>query len=231
MSGTVASMETYVFAKLAHLLLFAYWLGGDIGVFYSATMLRKRELSIEARQTALRILVWVDMIPRYCLVLMLPVGYMLAGAVGVVRLSPVWIGAVWVVALVWLALVISVHHWQGTALGERLRKIDLGWRCIVVPGLIFDAWQGFRGTGHLLTGWLSAKVLILALCIVCGIGIRLLGKPMAPTLKAIFATGSTPELEATVLRTQGRTRPFVLTIWALLVVAAYLGVAKPPLGQ
>lgn len=223
-------METYIFAKLAHLLLFAYWLGGDIGVFYSATMIRRQALSVEARQTALRILVWVDMIPRYCLVLMLPVGYMLASAVGVVRLSPGWIGAVWVVALTWLALVVSVHHWQGTALGERLRKIDLIWRFIIVPGLVYDAWQGFRGTGHLLTDWLSAKVLILALCIVCGIGIRILGKPLAPTLKAIFTEGSTPEREAKLLQTQGRTRPLVLTIWALLICAAYIGIAKPSFG-
>ena len=31
-------------------------------------------------------------------------------------------------------------------------------------------------------------------------------------------------------RTAARTRPFVLSIWALLVIAAYVGIAKPDLG-
>ena len=220
-------MDSYVFVKLAHLLLFAYWLGGDIGVFYSATFLRKRELGIEARQTALRILAWIDMIPRYCLVLMLPVGYMLADCVGAVDLRPGWIAITWLVALSWLTLVVSVHRFQGTLLGERLRKVDLAWRFILVPGLVWDAVQGFRGTGHLLAPWLSAKVLVYSLCIVCGIGIRIFGKPMLPALRQIFTTGSTPELEDLVVRTQARTRPMVLTIWALLVTAAFLGIAKP----
>ncbi len=220
-------MDSYVFVKLAHLLLFAYWLGGDIGVFYSATFLRKRELGIEARQTALRILAWIDMIPRYCLVLMLPVGYMLADRVGAVNLRPGWIAITWLVALSWLTLVVSVHRFQGTLLGERLRKADLAWRFILVPGLIWDAWQGFHGTGHLLTPWLSAKVLVYALCIVCGIGIRIFGKPMVPALRQIFTTGSTPELEDLLVKTQAKTRPMVLTIWALLVTAAFLGIAKP----
>ncbi len=220
-------MDSYVFVKLAHLLLFAYWLGGDIGVFYSATFLRKRELGIEARQTALRILAWIDMIPRYCLVLMLPVGYMLADQVGAVNLRPGWIAITWLVALSWLSLVVSVHRFQGTLLGERLRKVDLVWRFFLVPGLIWDAVQGFRGTGHLLTPWLSGKVLAYSLCIVCGIGIRVFGRPMVPALRQIFTTGSTPELEDLVVRTQAKTRPMVLTIWALLVTAAFLGIAKP----
>ncbi len=223
-------MDPYVAAKLAHLLLFAYWLGGDVGVFYSATFLRKRELSIEARQTALRILGWVDMIPRYCLVLMLPIGYWLAGSLGAVQLRPGWIGVTFALAVAWLALVTAVHRLQGTLLGERLRKVDLAWRFIIVPGLIWDAVQGFRGVGHLLTPWLSAKVLVYALCIACGIGIRMVGRPMAPALRQIFTTGSTPDLEALVVRTQARTRPIVLCIWGLLILAAYFGIAKPSFG-
>ena len=219
--------ESYFVAKLAHLLLFAYWLGGDIGVFYSASYVRNHELSIEARRTAQKILIWIDMIPRYCLVLMLPVGYSLANSLGLIKARPGWLLTTWLLMLAWLVLVNRVHHYRGTPLGDRLRKIDLLWRWIFFPGLLYDAWQGFQGTGHILTGWLSAKVVVLALCIFCGIMIRMRGKPMAPALQQIFASGSTPELEATVRRTFGKTRPFVLSIWGLLVVAAWLGISKP----
>jgi hypothetical protein len=222
--------DSYFLLKLAHILLFVYWLGGDIGVFYSATFVRNGAVHLEGRRTALKILVWVDQIPRYCLVLMLPVGYTLALRLGVVRLPPAFLALLWVIGFAWLWMVWAIHHHQGTPLGERLRRIDLGWRFVLAAGLLFDARQGFARTGHLLTDWISLKFVIFALLISCGIMIRLRGAPSAPALRQIFATGSTPELEATVLRTAGRTRPFVLAIWALLVVAAYVGIAKPEFG-
>lgn len=222
--------DSYFLLKLAHILLFVYWLGGDIGVFYSATFVRNGAVHPEGRRTALKILVWVDQIPRYCLVLMLPVGYTLALRIGVAQLPPAFLTLLWVIGLAWLWMVWAIHHHQGTPLGERLRRIDLAWRFVLAAGLLFDAWQGFARSGHLRTDWISLKFVIFALLIGCGIMIRLRGAPSAPALRQIFATGSTPELEATVLRTAGRTRPFVLAIWALLVVAAYVGISKPEFG-
>jgi hypothetical protein len=222
--------DAYFLLKLAHILLFVYWLGGDIGVFHSATFVRNGAVHLEGRRTALKILLWIDQIPRYCLVLMLPVGYTLALRVGVVQLPPTFLALLWVIGAAWLWMVWAIHQHQGTPFGERLRRIDLGWRFVLAAGLLFDAWRGFTRTGHLLTDWISLKFAIFALLIGCGIMIRLRGAPSAPALRQIFATGSTPELEATVLRTARRTRPFVLAIWALLVVAAYVGIAKPELG-
>ncbi|MCP5360401.1 MAG: hypothetical protein R3E75_03185 [Steroidobacteraceae bacterium] len=222
--------DSYFLLKLAHILLFVYWLGGDIGVFYSAFQVRDRHLSADGRRTALKILVWVDQIPRYCLVLMLPVGYTLALRLGVVRMPSSFVVILWAVALVWLWAVWAIHHYQGTALGERVRRTDLVWRYVLLFGLLFDAWRGFSGQGHLLVDWISLKFLLFAAMLFCGIMIRTLGKPSAPALRQIFTTGSTPELEAIVQRTAARTRPFVLGIWVLLVIAAYVGISKPDFG-
>ena len=117
-------LQTYALIKLAHVLLFVYWLGADIGVFYSASVVREHALGIEARRTALRILGWIDQIPRYCLVLMLPVGYMLAMQLGVAEVPLAVRVGLWVIAVVWLWAVWLVHHRKGTALAERVRRID-----------------------------------------------------------------------------------------------------------
>lgn len=223
-------MNEYVFLKLAHLLLFVYWLGADIGVFYSARYVRNRALSSEARQVAVKIMGWIDQIPRYCLVLMLPVGYTLARDIGVVQLPDRFMVVLWVVALAWLCMVWAIHHWQGTPRAERLRKIDLGWRVTLSLGLVWDAWQGFRGTGHLFADWIEIKFLLFAALIFCGIMIRIFGKPIGPALRQVLSTGSTPELEADIARGFGRTRPFVLAIWALLLIAAWVGITKPTFG-
>ena len=120
-----------------------------------------------------------------------------------------------------------------TALDGRVsQRQDLGRRprLFVPHPLVCDGWQGFARTGHLLTDWVSLKFWLLAAMLFCGIMIRTLGKPTAPTLAQIFATGSTPELEETLRRTGRLTRPFVLGLWALLVVAAYVGISKPEFG-
>ncbi len=223
-------MESYFLVKLLHVLLFVYWLGGDIGVFYSANFVRNAAVPIEGRRVARQILLWVDMLPRYCLVLMLPVGYTLATKLGVTSFDPAELPWIWLIGLAWLAMVATIHYRAGTRLGDVLRRIDLGWRCILVPGLLWDAWQGFHGTGHILAPWLSAKFVVFAVLIFCGIMIRVLGAPNVAAFRQIFTTGSTPELEAIVTRTARRTRPFVLAIWVGLVIAAYIGIAKPSFG-
>jgi hypothetical protein len=222
--------ETYVLLKLAHVLLFAYWLGGDIGVFYSARFVRDHSLCLDGRRTALRIMTWIDMVPRYCLVLMLPVGYTLARQIGVVRLPDAFMAVLWLVALAWLGLVWAVHRRAGTPSGERLRRVDLGWRILLAAGLAFDAWQGFRGTGHLFADWISAKFLVFSAIMCCGILIRVRGRALAPALRALLAEGSTPEREAAVAGAAAAVRPWVFAIWGLLVLAAWIGIAKPDLG-
>jgi hypothetical protein len=224
------SFEPYFLLKLAHILLFVYWLGADIGVFHSAGYVRNRELGLEARRTALQILGWIDQIPRYCLVLMLPVGYSLAAQLGVARMPGPFYVILWAIALVWLWTVWAIHHYQGQPLAEKLRRVDLYWRWVLAAGLCYDAWEGFRGTGHLLTDWISAKFLIFALLIFCGIMIRVRGKPLGPALRQLLASGSTPELETVITGTFARTRPFVLSIWVLLIVAAWTGITKPQFG-
>jgi len=222
--------EPYFLIKLLHVLLFVYWLGGDIGVFYSVRYVKDRNLGLEARQTALRILAWIDQIPRYCLVLTLPVGYTLAAQLGAVRLPTIGFAVLWIIGLSWLWMVWAIHHFQGQPLGERLRKIDLVWRWILVPGLLWDAYRGFSGGGHLLTDWISIKFVLFALIILCGIMIRVRGRPMGAALRDTFQQGSTDEREAIITATFARTRPFVLAIWFLLLAAAYVGIAKPTLG-
>jgi hypothetical protein len=226
----VLDLQAYVAIKLLHLLLFVYWLGGDIGVFYSASVVRDRNLSVEGRRVALQILGWIDQIPRYCLVLTLPVGYALARQLGVTAIPDGMLLGLWCFAALWLWAVWFVHHRQGTPLAERVRKIDLYWRIVLATGLCWDALQGLRGTGHIFADWLAIKFLLFAGMIFCGVAIRLRGRDLGPALRRLFAEGSNDATEAAVRASFAKTRPFVLAIWVLLVCAAYTGVAKPTFG-
>lgn len=221
--------DFYWLIVLLHLLLFVYWLGADIGVFYSARYVQDQSLSLESRRTALRIMGWIDQLPRYCLVLMLPVGTTLAVASGALRFSGGALAAIWVVGFAWLAVVYAIHHFQGTPLADRLRSFDLVWRVSLVALLLFAGITGLMRTGPVITDWLALKLLLFAALVFSGIMIRVFGKPIGPALRQILSQGSNAELEAQLARGFTRTRPFVLAIWVLLLLTAYVGLTKPML--
>ena len=55
-----------------HIILFVYWLGADLGVYYASKFVVKPELSIDARGMAAKIMEFVDLSPRVAIVLFLP---------------------------------------------------------------------------------------------------------------------------------------------------------------
>ncbi|MFQ5635893.1 MAG: hypothetical protein ACE5G3_11270, partial [Gammaproteobacteria bacterium] len=60
-------MSFYDLLIIFHLLLFVYWLGGDMGVFYSSGMVIDSKLSNPARVIAAKIMITLDFVPRICM--------------------------------------------------------------------------------------------------------------------------------------------------------------------
>jgi hypothetical protein len=212
-----------------HVLLFVYWLGGDAGVYYSSTFVIDPKLSRDARLTAAKIFVDLDMLPRYCLALMLTVGGLLAHYVGVphaawqlpfiIALGPLW------VAMVWL-----VHQKEGTALGHTLSRIDFWFRWFVIAALcasVAYAWSDGRLTPY---PWLAAKLLIFAFLIFCGLMIRVKLPQFVEGFRQLLKSGATPESDRKMIDGMNACRPYVWAIWAGVAVSALIGILKPGSG-
>ncbi len=220
-------------AIVLHLLLFVYWLGSDIGVFYTSRFVTRPDLSIQARGVAVKIMDVVDMAPRICLVLFLPSGVTLMAASDYGRdIFGGWpLVAIWVAGLGWLALVIADHRRRPDRLGTLVHRADLVVRVTLVVGLLAVA--GYTVVAERPFGvttnpnWLAGKVAAYALCIACGVAIRLRLAPFGPAWAEVVAGRSTPDVERRLERSVRGTLPFVYAIWALVVVAAVLGVVKP----
>jgi hypothetical protein len=78
-----------------------------------------------------------------------------------------------------------------------------------------------------MTPWLSVKLGLLATTVACGLGVRFTLAPFIPAFGQLVTTGSTPEVEATLQRSMNQSRVLVLIIYACVLSAAWLGVAKP----
>lgn len=216
-------------ARFLHILLFVYWLGGDAGVFYSSRFVVNPKLSRDARLTAAKIFVDLDMIPRYCMALMLTVGGILAELVGIRH--PAWeMIAIVLLGPVWLGLVLAVHAKEGTAAGQTLKRVDIWFRWIVIASIVVSV------THAILTGrldgleWFSAKLLLFAFLIFCGLMIRRKLPPFVEGFRELAASGPTPESDRKMIDSMARCRPYVLLIWAGVALSALLGILKPALG-
>lgn len=214
-----------VLMSLLHLLVFAYWLGGDIGAFYASGILTDKRVPPAGRAVAARVLSNIDMAPRSALILAGPTGLGLAVVKGWLSVPPAAMAAIWAGCALWLVLVWRAHLLHTTA-STPAGQVE---RLIRFLALGLCAAAGLA----ILTGALQAplfiglKLLVLATAIGAGLFIRVLLKPFGSSLSPILAGRGTAADEAAIAVSLARARPLVLFIWACLLLAALLGLWTP----
>lgn len=70
--------EPYLLLVVLHVVLFAYWLGGDFGVFVGSRYVVQADLPLAERERFLNALLAIDIMPRTAIVLLPCVGVQLA---------------------------------------------------------------------------------------------------------------------------------------------------------
>jgi hypothetical protein len=232
-------LTVYAVVKSLHILLIVTWLGMDIGVFSSSFWIRNASYSRETRLQLGRLAGLLDMGPRSSLILMLPVGLYLTLSGGFGLAGPsggLIVAAAAVLCVLWLWAVwqqyFAVHDLAaGHALGRRtfyvkgFRRIDLVLRISLAIALI--AVGLLAGAGLFTPAWLTWKVALFGVVILAGVGIRVVADDFPIALGEIARLGSTPEREARLNTALLRAYPFVLGLWAILIVMVVLAVAKP----
>ncbi len=211
-------IDPFRVVAFVHVVLFAYWLGADLGVMMTSLAANRKGATDDARLRLREVGTLIDMAPRSCLVLMVPVGLTLAQNFG----SPVtglWIWLAWIVGLAWLWLVWMVHLKHDEPLGKLFWKIDFALRAaLMVAFLGFGAWCLVTG-GPVASKWLATKFILFGVLISLGIAIRIL-----------LLSRPSPKPGATPAPAPGLWSPLrlvVFGIWGLVFVMAFLGVVKP----
>lgn len=210
---------------LLHLLIPIYWLGGDLGAFYSSRFMVDPKRSVPERMMALKILNNIDMAPRTTLILAFPTGLTLAAAKGWLDLPGSVLLAAWIAFLAWLALAWAVHLKHGPA-GQGLKRLDIAVRYAVLAALVAAGLGGLSGAVALPL-FIALKLLVLAGCITIGLIVRRQLAPLFPAIIALRENGPTPEGDAAIRGVIAITQPTVMVLWVLVLIASYLGLATP----
>ncbi|HEX4505038.1 MAG TPA: hypothetical protein VH722_04840, partial [Alphaproteobacteria bacterium] len=134
-------MDFYTVLIFVHVLLFAGWFGGHLGVLALVRQARSSKLDPEHRGFTLRLAMRLDRIPRTAFALTPAVGLTLAQSWG----SPVkgvWLALFWLLTMVWVTFVWSVPRESETPNAQMLRKVEGG--LMLLGGLAFIVYGGYQ---------------------------------------------------------------------------------------
>ena len=226
LASRVLPLNAVDLVTLLHVLLFCYWLGGDIGVFYSSGFVVDASRRREQRLMAAKIMLALDLVPRICMSLMLTVGGVLSELRGIAH--PTWqLFAIVLLGPCWLAIVLLLHFGHDGRFIPALTRIDRALRWLVIVSIIGSLVCSFYSGRLGGQAWLGAKLLSFAFLVFCGLMIRRGFDGFANGYMALMEREPTSEENAGMTASLRRVRPWVVVIWVVLVLEAYLGIAKP----
>ncbi|MFZ8887670.1 MAG: hypothetical protein ACO38Y_04380 [Steroidobacteraceae bacterium] len=218
-------MDAYPFLLLGHLLLLVFWLGTDIGVFLAARISERDDLGVEARVTVLGLGMVLDRLPRSCLVLIIPSGFLLAQNSGLLALEPVWHVAMWLLAAAWLALLWTGFLTKDQALQGRCMLANLVLNGLMALAAGLGSW--WLWAAEQAPAWLALKLSAVAAIFAAGVWLDVQFRPAVAAFGEIATGGATSELNDRYRKAIAPVYLSVLTIYALVLVASGLGVFKP----
>jgi hypothetical protein len=220
-------IDSYQLWLFAHVLMFVYWLGADLGVFTLALALRNPKYSVEQRELLMRMSLLIDLTPRAAMALIAPVGLILAERMGLV-VVPGWLTAViWVAAIVWIGGEIVAFRNMGTALMVRIYMGTGTLFVIVFLSCIWMGWQSLSTGAPFATGWLGLKVLLFGLIFLVSSLMALFYAPIEGIMAEMREQGATAELEARLCTQVNRGAAVTVLLFLLLASMAFLGLTKP----
>ncbi len=216
-------MDYYLWLKYAHLLAFVYWLGGDLGTFFASGQVVRRDIGVEARQVALKIMLACDQGPKLAMPAIFAFGFQMAYSAQFVA-APAWLPIlVWIICASWFANVIYLHLAHGGQLHAFLTRWDFRFRVAVVSALVLWSVGGLLGSFSFAAPWVAWKVLVFAVLVACGLMIRLHLRPFVPAFAALVQHGASEERDTILSDSLGRCRPWVFVIWAGLFLSSAIG--------
>jgi len=211
---------------IIHVLLFVYWLGGDLGVFYSSNFVVRSDISPEARAISAKIMLDLDQIPRVCMSLMLTVGGILTEFIGVPH---PWYQQIGIVLLgpVWLFCVMYLHFRHGSKAYPLIAKFDMFIRYAVVIGIPISVWLHWDSNNLGDYPWIAVKLCLFAFLVFCGIMVRgKIGPFFAVLMKCKAGEVPTEEENVAQRKSLSQVRVWVFMIWAGVFIQGFIGIVN-----
>jgi hypothetical protein len=217
----------YAIWQYVHILLFVYWLGADLGVFFAARYVARADLALDERLRFLELLLKVDMGPRTALILIIPVGFTLAGELGVVPFVDGWLPAIWLFCVAWLGLAWTLYLSPRGAAAATLQRVDRIVRQVVILLFLGLGIASLVGDGPIVAPWLAAKFVLFAGVVTIGLILRGVIREWVAGFAALRKGEHLDAANTMITRAHHRATRLAIALWVLVAATAFLGVTKP----
>lgn len=211
-----------------HVMAFVFWVGSDIGVLYAAHHASRGSYSRETRLAISEVMSWIDQWPRQMLPFILGLGFTLAVHKGYMTLPPLALVGIWAVVLVWMGSFLYVYRNRKSP--EKTRTIltfDPYYRAAIALGIAALGTSILVGIGPSPEKWLGVKLLLYAAAIGFALTLRVTFHPYRTAMAKLRAGTHTPADDAIMRASLGRSRPVILCIYGMAILAALVGIWKP----
>jgi uncharacterized membrane protein len=217
-------MDFYTVLIFFHVVVFAVWFGGHLGVLTLLRQARSPRLDPEHRGFTLRLAMRIDRLPRTAFALTPALGLTLAQSWG----SPVrgvWLLLVWAVTAAWIAFVWIVPRESETPRARMLRKVE---GALMVAGglafIIYGLYELFVGQ-QIIGKWLALKMALFGLVPLPSLWIGSAMHRLRPAMDELSAARK--PIPAKIARAIDIASAASLVVYALLIAAAFIGATKP----
>jgi hypothetical protein len=219
-------MDTHALWAYAHILLFVYWLGADVGLWLAMAFIKDHRLAFETRTTLIRLAFYIDLFPRVAFALILPVGLHLARNLDLLAVSDAVLALGWTLGLGWSALHLTVVWRKGSALARRLLLVNKVYEAVAGAFFIgIGAWSLATGA-PVAAGWFALKLLLFGTLFWIILGIDTVFQPFTTLLRSAPG-GPTPAEEQRIGRLTRQTMAWALFMYGIVAAVAFLGRVKP----
>tara|TARA_Y100000589_G_C27150895_1_gene628849 strand:+ start:877 stop:1500 length:624 start_codon:yes stop_codon:yes gene_type:complete len=205
----------------------AFWLGADMGTYYSAMLILNKEYSPPQRAVLARVLKGVDIFPRLSMTLILPSGLSIGSLRGWVPLNFEWLIVFWIIGFLWAWLIWTIHRPTAPKWGKKLLPYENIWNWLVLVLVTFAVLISIFSDLFISENWLKIKLALFAITVGVLIAVNIMFKPFGPAFERLISEGSSPEVEKTISSLIIKGKPWIWSIWVIVVLNTALGLFKP----
>ena len=221
-------MSSYLIWKYAHILMFVFWVGTDMGVFLAARRCTDPKLSFGSRVTLLHMALRIELLPRTMWKAALPFGVMLSNDMGLLPVSAPAMAAIWLFSLGWWAISMTGAWYYDKPFGHKLGRITNLLTLLVGGSLIALALSSWAGYGPVVAdaGWLQLKVGLYGLINLFVVWMIVAFDPLGAAFGRLAVEGSSAEIEAIIGGTMNRSTIIIWATYLLIVLVGFIGTTK-----
>jgi uncharacterized membrane protein len=220
-------MGLYDILVYLHVLAFAVWLGGGLGVAVLNHAIFAPGKSIDTRLEIVRLSHLLQMGPRMAWVVTLPLSLTLVDLAGYWDVPNWGLRIVWLISVLWFGLIGAIYGVKNPSNVARLKEVEQGVKLVCAAFFAALGLASTLGWGPFVDGWLALKAFTFSALFAAAF----FGDKSAQSTDQWVLDFTQQGANEAIERPQRRSlRATGLWSWACLIlvlIAGFLGTVKP----